>query len=213
MTCTSKFIHCSYLYSQGRLYYRVKWLGYKSNENSWVPVEDLNCQRKVDEYEKKGISSSISSRLLQYSFLAIHKQTLTKNCHYAVKSEQVIRVEEEALGEESILCTIDFGFFSSKILKRNENNQCWPKANAADGIPPSPSSSYLLPISDINIRYQMWSNQRQVQISERSSGGFFITGIQGRGERKETRERRGERSEDRGDEGREMRKKSSQRSD
>ena len=38
---------------KGKLQYLVKWVGYSEEENTWEPVQNLDCEDKIKQFEAR----------------------------------------------------------------------------------------------------------------------------------------------------------------
>ncbi len=47
----------------GKVFYFIKWFGYDIREATWEPTENLNCPKKIDDFEvvMKRVQSNLTS--------------------------------------------------------------------------------------------------------------------------------------------------------
>ncbi|KAH8275857.1 hypothetical protein KR018_012164 [Drosophila ironensis] len=115
----------------GRIEYYLKWKGYPRSENTWEPVENLDCPDLIATYEESLASNKKDG--------AKKRQAMSSGAPESIRSKRKSFLEDE--GEEQKKIGFERGMEPSKILGATDSSghlmflMKWKGSDHADLVP------------------------------------------------------------------------------
>jgi hypothetical protein len=92
------YVYAIFTSWQGKEYFEVKWLGYGEEENSMLPIENLSCQLKIDEFRERQKKELVTFDERQNAFILYdHERKAELRSHESSDSKPSRRRKESAV--------------------------------------------------------------------------------------------------------------------